>query len=270
MARVAFARAYIEVATLFAPDSFRERLLDALVAGTEVERYTRVWRVGKVVERDGVLYARIGFERDGRPTDLWDADELDFVEQLIPSGTVSPFAIDLETGLVAFQLRGADIKVGSFVGALEEALRNASDQQWLVEPVVIERSFESWARSVDRVTRVHTQLGLPNPNWKGRELIQQAMEGASAAHLDMTWTSDDGLDIEAAVIAQAVAHAKRYGEVKAQGFRNGRESRFRGTRETPTAIVTADPETGDVGPEGLLLALSAERQSDVGLSGDRP
>jgi hypothetical protein len=101
-ARIAFAR--VKGLTLPSP-SPSDEIRRALVPGTAITRYTRLWRLGQWREIDGDIAGRIGFQARGGVAEIWDPEALDFRQQQLPAGTTSPFVLDAETLRVAFQIR---------------------------------------------------------------------------------------------------------------------------------------------------------------------
>ncbi|MGH2970454.1 MAG: hypothetical protein ACRDK0_15535 [Solirubrobacteraceae bacterium] len=170
--RIAFAQ--IEALTLAATMQQEEALEAALVVGTRIERYGRVWRMGPWKREGQAIVGRIGCESAGI-NELCDDEAQDFREGTRQLGLMSPFAVNPATLRVAFQVRGRDIRVKSFTGALEDLLNEASPaDRWRVEREFREIGFEEWARtSVERVAFIRATLERPNPHYAGRERIEE-------------------------------------------------------------------------------------------------
>lgn len=225
----------------------------------------------------GYLQGRLGFTNQDNVTEVWDEARNDFIEELFSSGYTSPFAIRTSDLSIVFQLRSGQIKYQSFVGAMQALLRAASDQRWVIEPIVRKVSFATWRTSVERVNRLAFTLQEPNPNYKGRPLLQQAIEEAAASQINLVLRTDaaqlEGLDTDAAIVRQAVDHVERhYGTLKAEGQRTEdghlRTVRFDSQHgETDAATVSANPQTGEVAYETLTEEL-AERPVEDAQNGE--
>lgn len=249
-AKVALAIAYLDQPPL--EYSTNAELLNAsLVPGTEERRYGKVWRLGQARESPHSFHGRLGFERDRMDrTDVWDEERQDFVESEFPRGVVSPFSIRLSDLVIAFQLRGNDIAVGSFTNALEALMSTASGLRWRVVPLRKKMSFAEWSHRV-RVTSLKAVAKRPNPDYKGRPDVEEFIEGPNAEMTEARWTAADGseLNVEDQLIRQFVAHSdeKKYGHVTAKGLRGRETVTYSNGGESRTEVVSPDPDTGDVG-----------------------
>ncbi|WP_440900344.1 hypothetical protein, partial [Actinosynnema sp.] len=101
--------------------------------GALITRYGRQWRIGRVEEARGVLSGRIGYEREASSVEQYDEEQKDFVEYAIRSGAVTPFAIELETLVLAIQHRPPDISMGAAANALAQLLSDP-EHRWTAEP----------------------------------------------------------------------------------------------------------------------------------------
>jgi hypothetical protein len=270
--RLAFAQMKPEVGSLFSLDQNRTLLERGIVAGTSVERHHRVWHMGQRTERDGHMLGRLGFTNANAPTEVWDEARKDFIDAAFPNGCTSPFAIRISDLTVAFQLRRGQIKFKSFAGAMQALLREATGDAWRVDPIVKPVTFERWRSTVERVVSMSFTLGEPNPGYKGRPLIKEAIADARAQQLRVIATADpnelEGLDTDAAFLSQAIQHVEKgYGRFRAVGERTDDEGHIRRVKfeeevgETDVVPVGADPETGEVSYETLTRELD-ERRSD--------
>lgn len=227
-------------------------LIRLLVPGASTERYQRVWHVGRTEVEEDYLYGRLGFESTGS-ADLWNDERKDFEEASTPAGVASPFAINLTNLGLAFQTRGQDIRVTSFIGAMRGILRDASGQDWAIETARTHMSFSEWRATVTRVTQMRFALEPPNPNYEGRPDLERLIAGASLSAADLTLRSDNGIITDSQIVVELLDHVDRgYGRSVAVGERpiNGEivesvySSELNG--ETEVAIRPADPETGEV------------------------
>jgi hypothetical protein len=243
--------------------SAADLLVEALQPGNSTERYNRLWRLGRTYVEDRVVFGRLGFERSGA-ADLWNEEKRDFIETEVPGGVAAPFALSLDNFLLVFQTRSQDIRVTSFIGAMQGILRDATgDPTWRIESARHPTSFQEWRASVSRVSRLHFNVVPPNPNYQGRPDVRRLIEELrlSAASLDLR--SDEDIDTDADLVGQLLDHVERgYGTATAVGERATPE----GTRETVfnseiqgEAEVTerpADPATGEVQPDVLREELT--------------
>jgi hypothetical protein len=234
-----------------------------LVPGASTERFGRIWHIGRTEQEDGFFYGRLGFEGSGT-ADLWDEDNKDFQAARTPAGVASPFAVRLSDLRIAFQIRGRDIRLMSFIGALQGILREESgDSGWRVESDKAEMSFSEWRASVQRVTDMHFHVEPPNPNYQGRPVLEQLIDGArlSAAEIDLH--SEDGVNTDAEIVVELLDHVNRnYGRNVATGERTIDDrvtetvysSELNG--ESEVRVVPANPETGEVEQETLRRELT--------------
>ena len=256
--RIAFAT--IQALTLHATMSPRERLEASLVVGTKIERYNRAWRMGPWHYEGEMIVGRIGFESAGI-NELWDDEAQDFKEATRPLGLTSPFAIEPTTLRIAFQVRGRDIKVASFTGALEALLNAASEtDRWRVHRELKHMSFEQWSSTaVDAVTLIRATLERPNPHYGDRRQIREMVEGTKARLVEVVLRGDpsdpQGLDVRANLVREAIDHvSENYGSLTAFGQRAGDEQQWSSQGDGSVAEVRrvpADPTTRDVSGNAL-------------------
>lgn len=243
----------------------RELLRAALVPGTSVERYGRVWFMGQVQDDGEVLTGRIGFEADDGVTEVWDPDEKDFRVLEYPTGTTSPFAVRLSDLQMVFQTRGSVIRVNSFVRAMQGLIRAATnDSEWQVVTTYRQVSYAAWRASVARVTKVRFHLERPNPNYQDRPFVEQLLEGAEAVSSTVQLSNPDGIQADGEIVGQLLDHVSRgYGDGTIVGVRqtpqgveeSSYETRLNG--ESDQREVPAD-DRGDVPPEALRAELVAQ------------
>jgi hypothetical protein len=272
--RIAFG--LIEALTIRATMQPREALEAALVVGTRIERHNRVWRMGPWHHEGLAIVGRIGYESAG-VNELWDDELQDFKESMRPLGLTSPFAIDGSKLRVAFQLRGRDIRVNSFTGALQALMNEASPtDRWRVRRELRQVSFDTWATTVDRVTLVHATLERPNPHYGARRRVRELIEDTNARIAELVVRADpselQGLDIGAPFVREAIEHTSdNYGSLTAVGERGGDEaqwnSKLKGAAEV--SRVPADPVTRDVSSNALRHELGDPTAADEMLAEGR-
>lgn len=78
------------------PEYFRSALDQSWVAGAQVTRYTRTWRLSKRTKpSEGLRTVHLGFVEEGELSTLhWDETEKDLIRGEASSGVVVPFLID--------------------------------------------------------------------------------------------------------------------------------------------------------------------------------
>jgi hypothetical protein len=159
-ARISFAR--VDALTL--TTSFDDAIRRSLRPGTAHQRYTRMWRMGRWQEEDGLILGRIGFQSPST-TELFNEEVSDFVEEAFMQGATSPFAIDPSSQRIVFQVRSGVIRPHSFTGALQALLNEASEfERWRVRPETYEVDWETWVNSVDRIAQLRIRLERPAIN----------------------------------------------------------------------------------------------------------
>lgn len=257
--RIAFAA--IESLTLFGAPEFDDALESALVPGTQFTRHRRLWLMGQVKREGRSLVGRLGFQTEN-VGEIWDPEIKDFREDMLQSGSTSPFAIDPEKRRVAFQLRPGLIRVKSFTGALQALMNEASPvNRWRVTQEREEVSFDDWAAGVDRISRLRVKLEPPNPHYGDRDRVKELVEGANARMTQVMWAADeaalDGLDVNDAFIREAIEHATKYGSYAATGERHGLPTVWGSDQESAAEqrVAETDPKTHEVPADTLRQQL---------------
>jgi hypothetical protein len=258
--RITFAT--IEALTLGGAAAPKEALERALVPGTRIERHGRVWRMGQWHREGQAIVGRIGFESSAT-AELWDDELNDFRETSRPLGLTSPFAIDPAVLRVAFQLRGRDIRVKSFTGALQALLNEASPtERWRVARETKVVPFEQWASEVDRVTDLRLYLERPNPHYEDRERIRAIVEGTNSRLVEIAAHADpedpQGIDLSDPLIREAISHAElNYGRFTAVAEQADEKSQWTSEHHAMAEVRTApaDPDTKEVSPRALRREL---------------
>jgi hypothetical protein len=257
--------------SLFQDEDPAQDVARILTPGASTERYGRIWHIGRTAIEDGFLYGKLGFESSGR-AELWNDENKDFEDTRTPAGVASPFAIYLEDLRMAFQTRGQDIRVTSFVNAMRDILRDTTGANWSVETATAHMSFTQWRSTVQKVSRLHFHVEPPNPNYQGRPYLERLIADANLAAADLDLSSEQGIQTDADIVNQLFDHVDRgYGRDVAVGERviNGAvvesvySSELNG--ETEVTVRPANPETGEVERETLRLELI--QSSETGHAG---
>jgi hypothetical protein len=218
------------------------------------------------------IVGRIGYQAAGEVTELWDEALNDFRPQQLMTGSTAPFAINVKTLRLAFQIRPQTIVRGSFVGALQGLMNEAADfDHWRVSADFWGVPWEEWVDDVERVTRLEVRLERPNPNYHGRADVERLVEdvGAELVRISYEAPDDGSLNIDDDVVLEIIDHASDYGSWRATGevLEEGetRPVQWRSDQEgvAPERRVEADPATREARMpdliEGLEEADEAER-----------
>lgn len=241
----------------------------SLRPGTRSTRYGRTWRMAQYRRSDGVVAGRIGFEA-GSAVERWNEELQDFHPTQMLEGHTSPFAIDLNTLRLVFQLRPGIIKPLTFTENFRALLEAASEYRWRVdpEPDLNARAWDEWLAEVERVTEVHVTMLRPNPHYSFGD-IEQLIEGAHARSLEVIARASreqvEGLKVDEGWLADALSHARDYGKYSAKGqTRDGTKMEWKeGEQGQPKRITTdVDPVTSEVSTERLIGELHDDDAQD--------
>ena len=199
-------------------DYFRSALEQSWVAGVEVTRYGRTWRLSKWTRPDGRLWAgRMGFVKEGELSTLtWDAFEQDFVRGEASSGIVVPFVVSEDYRLVSFQLLSGEVRPTTVTSNLQRLLSAEGTHFWRIRPLVIRQTLEEWLTSVHRISEFDAVLTYPNPDWTGRAKVENLMTSLEAYTLQIKAKAagNSSIDVESDWFRQSMDHV-RFGYGKA-------------------------------------------------------
>lgn len=245
-------------------------LRSALTRGTRTEFYRRTWTLGPSRKQENTILGTVGVESgDGGTVDLWDPKSEDFVRQTVPEGIKTPWAINLTTLRIGFQLRPGIDKRQGFCGAFQKLMNEAAGfPGWLVKPEVEPVEFEAWVDSLDRLERLSVRIDRPNPHYADRDEVESIIEQTHAKKVRIAAEARDGesLDPEGdEFLAEAIDHAEAgYGEVSGRGHIGAATSRFnsRNNQAPPDVEIPADAETGDAHGPSLRQAVGGTEVED--------
>lgn len=241
----------------------QDHIREAITTGVRVERYGRIWIVGRVSLEEDILFGRIGYQQSvGSTVEVWDDEEQDFAEIAVPAGLATPFAIDLSGLRLAFQPRPPQIRIGAVTGAFR-AMLNEPDQSWTISSLARTVTLEEWLASVVRVSHFRLRVRRPNPHWEDTPDLEALMEGMEAQVAVLEARSDDGVNVETPFVRQTLQHiGAGYGDARLTGVRQEESGEHEtvydteiGTEEQATEAPT-NPETGEVLRESLQQALA--------------
>ena len=245
------------------PEYFRSALEVSWVAGVQVTRYGRTWRLSKKATPDTRLWAgRMGFVKEGELSTVdWDSRVQDFVRGEASSGIIVPFIVSEDHRIVSFQLVPGEVRPKTVTSNLQALLNDQGTYLWSIKPISIRKTFETWLQSVDRIAAFNVQLTYPNPNWTGRRNVKGLMTGLGAQKVQIVARADENSSIafESDWFKQAMDHIRQgYGKATLTGPDNvtGDESRFIETADTGGTVriielVTAGDDDREVSIDGL-------------------
>lgn len=266
-ARVAFAHIVPEEDLLAVANrtAVLQELRSSLRPGEAITRYNKTWRMARWTEDNGYIFGRIGFQREIGRTEVWDDRIQDFVAQAMRGGQTSPFAIRLSNRRVVFQLRSNEIERGSFTGALQALLNEASKAyKWRVLIDRAEVPWEIWIESVERVTKLAVTVRAPNPDYQGKDEIEDLLEHADAEVARIVLEAGPGgINLTASdIVRQAIAHADAgHGSYRAEGIRRGRRRRELRTTWDSSEVLPSRRVTATEDREAPHSALRRELEA---------
>lgn len=241
-------------------DQYRAALEQSWVAGEEVSRYGRNWRISRHVEMDqGFWSGHIGYvEGDAFSTLAWNEQTKEFDRGEASGGVVIPFVVNLPQRMVSFQYATRDVKLHTVTGNLQALLNQQSTYDWEVAPLSLKRTFEDWHSSVTSIATLTVLLRRPNPNWEDREKIADLLDELQAESVRMTARASEGVSINAdsSWFTQMMDHVRRgYGQVTMTGVNqeSGAPTKF-----IQTADAGAVEATESVRVEGDAVELSSD------------
>ena len=246
-------------------DQFRAALEQSWVAGEEVSRYGRTWRISRHVEMgQGFWSGHIGYvEDDAFSTLAWNEETKEFDRGEASGGVVIPFVVNLPQRMVSFQYATRDVKLHTVTGNLQALLNKESMYDWEVAPLSLKRTFEDWHSSVVSIATLSALLREPNPNWEDREKIADLLNGLEAKSARLTVQAREGasIDRDSNWFTQMMDHVRRgYGQAVMTGTsrESGALSKF-----TQTAEGGAVEATESVRVEDDVVELSGDDLAQV-------
>jgi hypothetical protein len=208
----------------------------------------------------------IGFVREGDLTTLeWDDSTKEFIRDEASSGVVVPFVIHPEHHLVSFQLMPGAVRQTTFTSNVQALLNLQGAFRWIVTPIALRRTYREWRDTVSRVSAVNLLLTYPNPNWTGREKLEDLVEGleAEVVRIKARAKDDDGgINTDSDWFAEAMDHIRRgYGRADLEGPDNttGSLSRFTETIDGGSVPVIDRVEADEHALEATPSELGAAR-----------
>lgn len=233
------------------PELLSAALEQSWVPGTETERHNRKWKLSTRHDLDDLHWSgHIGFVREGHVTTTgWDDEAKEFVRGEAPSGVIVPFVVDLEASVVTFQLFPGEVKQRTVTSNLAALLNVEGTYTWSLEIISLSRSFAEWRTSVGRVISVAAGLEYPNPNWTGRDKLEDLIDGLKADTLRLRAKAleDDSLDTDGDWFTELLNHVRLgYGRTETSGV------------DLETGQVSRHVETPEGGSIPMIYRIAAE------------
>jgi hypothetical protein len=141
-----------------------------------------------------------------------------------------------------------------------------------VDLALVGMAWEKWVDSVERVTKVSFSLIAPNPGYEDSPFIEQIVEipNAQTATVTLTNSGEGGIDTDAEMVRQAVAHVREHrgGSFSARAINAAGQVRrwFSKKDSQPVQLIAEPNERGEPSDDALVLGLEepeAERTDDA-------
>ncbi len=241
-------------------DQFRTALEESWVAGDEVSRYGRTWRISKHIEMgQGFWSGHIGYvESDAFSTLAWNDETKEFDRGEASGGVVIPFVVNLPQRIMSFQYATRAVKLHTGTGNFQALLNKRRTYDWEVAPLSLKSTFEDWHSSVISVATLSALLRQPNPNWEDREKIADLLDSLEAKSVRLSAQAHEGesIDRDSDWFTQMMDHVRRgYGQAVMTG--TNRESGVL-SKFTQTADGGAVEATESVRVEDDVVELSGD------------
>ena len=207
----------------FVFSTFPDALRESWETAESVTRYRREWNLTAPSEvRPGIWGGEIGFEREGSLSRLYfNTETRKFHHEALSSGVAVPFIIDIDQGMVSFQITPPTIRVMSVTTNLQALLNQPELFRWSITPLSATAlpNYQAWRDTVHYVTKFEArQLHPPNPSYVGRELLGHIMEEVDVEAMSLILQNKQGINDEADIAAQILLHSEMgYGTVTATG-----------------------------------------------------
>lgn len=251
------------------PEYFRSALEYSWVAGAQVTRYGRTWRLSRWTTPEQRLWAgRMGFVKEGElPTVDWDPAAQDFVRGEASQGVIVPLIVSETHRIVSFQLVPDEVRPKTVTSNLQALLNDEGTHLWSIRPISIRTTFEAWLQSVNRISAFNVQLTHPNPDWTGRRNVQGLMTGLNAHTTRIIARADikTSINTKSDWFTQAMDHIRHgHGKATLTGTDNdtGDESVFVETADIggTVRIVDSVPERDDANEVSIEALKDAQVQ----------
>jgi hypothetical protein len=211
--QVGFAVASLEGVFGTRQELLAEALLASWQPGASTTRYRRTWVLSRLRTQKGAVWTgRIGFVQEGEIiTVVWNPIDQDFSHEAAASGVVVPFAINVSTGLIAFQLISGVVRPTTFTMALQSILNLNPTYRWNIEPLAFQRSFEEWRERVPVVSEFSFRLEVPNPRYVNEPEVERLLEQLRLQVATLVGKARDGesINLDADLFKQSLDHVRR-------------------------------------------------------------
>jgi hypothetical protein len=194
------------------------------------------------------------------PTVFFDHAMQDFATGVAPSGTIIPFGVSTDTGMICHQVRPRVVNEAAFTKALQELLNsNPVGYRWRIKSLVERTEYQDWLMRMERVTAFDFTLEQPNPHYYGNRIVEKILEEFRAEHARLAGVEkgEQGVNVSSESFQQALDHVLRnYGRVALQGVDpQGTPSRWVKMKGLFAAVALRKRVQGVGGeeiPEGMI------------------
>ena len=233
------------------PEYFRSALDQSWVAGAQVTRYTRTWRLSRQTEPgEGLRAGHLGFVEEGELSTLhWDETGKDFIRGEASSGVVIPLLIDDiprmgdTRRLISFQLLPGAVRPMTVASNLQALLNTKKTHIWKITPISVQKSFDQWVSTVEGVATFNVRLTYPNPNWTGRENVEGLVEGLKAETVTIRAKAFvETINGGSVPIIDRIRSSHESLEVTTEDLRQSQDQLIE-SRSQDTVVVEADEES---------------------------
>jgi hypothetical protein len=210
-------------------------------------RYNRTWRFSQPKIIDEFLVGKFGFVSSGvEQVGDYDDKIKDFFVKDMDSKkpTISFWAIDLSSQIMAFEVKPPDIKYQSFISNFKSFLNEKPDINLGLERVIETAKFIEWVENVDRVTKFTATLRPPNPNYsKHPQILSELLEETNADQATVEFTKQkgacDSLNTEKdKTIQKLVDYGKvGYSIIVARGIKKNKTKIYDSRKRTPLETI---------------------------------
>jgi len=263
------------------PESVMDHIVEVLPFGHHIATgrhdRRRDWILGnrQILDNESAMTGQIGWQQpDQLQTSRYQEDAQEWRDEVETTerSARAPFAFDSNTRVLGI-LKHSTFSEGKLADVFEQLLRYGENQrswpttEWSVEPLLDERDFLRWLRSVDAVTSINLVAKLPNPDALeefGPVWAEMEARRARILSMKMVATTDkaglQGLENDPRVKGHIAMGRQGFGYVQAQAIRRQRETTYDQRRKVAREVV-ANP--GSTWQEASATVLETTRSTEA-------
>lgn len=255
------------------PDSVMDHIIEILPFGKGVVTgradRQREWILGNrhILTDESGFTGEIGWQRDDQQqASRYVPETQEWRDEVEPAGRSAhaPFAFDGSSRILGM-LRHSTFSETTVANVFQTLLREGEQRrewpttEWSVEPILDERDFLAWLRSVQSVTSINLVAKLPNPD--GLEEfgpIWEDMQARSARLIStrMIAANDEvglqGLEDDTRVRGNLAMGKQGFGYVEARGRRSGHETVYDQRERVAREVIDDLGQTWDQAEQAIL------------------